>query len=151
MKFNFSATVSRLCAACLAFLGYSCSSEEVMYGPMVSIWDASWKISGSVTDQNGNVVSDASVRLANPDYSSNMFYYEETNVNSEGNYVVERESFMDKVKVICYPDDPALSADSTTVELKYVKDLEATNEKFLGHAEAIVNFKLKPKTDDNKK
>ncbi len=151
MKINFSAMLSRLCAVGLTVLGFGCSSDEpgddggmiCMYGTPTG----SWEVHGSVKTQKGDAVPDATIRVTLPEYDSDPNSMETAPTDAEGAYSVEGHSLIGKLKVVCVPDDPALDADSTEVVLKYKKDKNDKNSWYRGHADATVNFKLKPKQD----
>ena len=147
-KINFSALISRLCAMGVAFLGFGCSSSEegeliCMYGTPTG----SWEIRGSVTNQEGKSVAEATVRVTRPELDSDNHPMAEAETDNEGAYSIEDGYFVDRVKVVCVPEDPTLAADSTLVDLKYVKDRNDKNSWYIGHAEATVDFKLKSKSD----
>lgn len=141
-KLNFTAAVSRLCIAILAFLGYSCENNG---GDMYGTPTSTWEIKGEVTDEEIEPVADATVRVTLPNVNSTEFSLAETRTDENGEYLVAKhgESFS-SLKVVCIPDDPTLKADSTVVDLKY----SGGNKKDDwddGTAHAIVNFKLKKK------
>lgn len=148
-KINFSKTISQICAAGLALLGFGCSSDEpggggggvCMYGTPTGHWE----IRGAVTDQEGAPVTDAEIRVTNPNSNSFHNAIATTDTNSEGNYNVDDHFPHYQLKVVCVPKDPALDADSTLVDLKYIKENNIKNSWYVGHAEATVDFKLKPK------
>ena len=147
-KINFSALISRLCAMGVAFLGFGCSSSEegepiFMYGTPTG----SWEIRGSVSDQEGKSVAEATVRVTVPELDSDNHPMAEAETDNEGAYSIEDGHLVDRVKVVCVPEDPTLAADSTLVDLKYVKDRNDKTTWYRGHAEATVDFKLKPKSD----
>ncbi|MDE5882647.1 MAG: radical SAM-associated putative lipoprotein [Muribaculaceae bacterium] len=142
MKFNFSAMASHICAACLAFLGYSCGdNNEDMYGCPVG----EWEIKGNVTDEAGQIVSKATVKVTLPELDSGLYPIEETKLDDEGNYIIESGGIPDdSYKVVCIPDNQALSADSTIVKLHYVRDKKhRKNPWYVGSAKATVDFMLK--------
>lgn len=153
MKINFSAMVSRVCAVGLAILGFGCSSDDpgddgdliCMYGTPTG----SWEIHGSVKTQKGEEVKDATIRVSLPGYDSDPNSISTTDTDSEGAYTVEGHVLSNKLKVVCVPDNPALDADSTEIELKYKKDKNDKNSWYRGHAEAKVDFKLNPKANDD--
>ena len=149
MKINFSALISRLCAMGVAFLGFGCSSSEDGGGELICMYGTptgSWEIRGSVTNQEGKSVAEATVRVTVPELDSDNHPIAETETDN-GAYSIEEGYFVDRVKVVCVPEDPTLDADSTLVDLKYVKDRNDKNTWYIGHAEATVDFKLKPKSD----
>lgn len=147
MKINFSAIVSRLCAAGVTLLGFGCSSDEPGDGDVLLMYGSptgSWEIHGSVTTQDGKAVPDATIRVTLPQYDSDPNSITTTDTNTEGEYIAESNVLAGKLKVVCVPNDPALDADSTEVELRYKKDKDIKDSWYHGHAEAKVDFKLKP-------
>ncbi len=150
MRINFSAIVSRLCAAGMAILGFGCSSDEPGDGDVILMYGtptSSWEVHGSVKTQKGDVVPDATIRVTLPEYDSDPNSIETAPTDAEGAYSVMGHLMTQKLKVVCVPDDPSLDADSTEVTLKYEKDKNDKNSWYRGHADATVNFKLKPKQD----
>lgn len=144
MKVNFSKMVTRLCAAGLAMLGFGCSSEgPCMYGTPTG----SWEIHGSVTDQAGAAVADAEIRVAINNADSFPFSIATADTNVEGDYAIDGHTPYKKIKVVCIPNNPALNADSTLVDLKYQKDKKDNDSWYVGHAKAKVDFRLKPKKE----
>ena len=142
MKFNFSAMASHICVACLAFLGYSCGdNNEDMYGCPVG----EWEIKGSVTDEAGQIVSKATVKVTLPELDSDPYSAEKTKLDDEGNYIIESGGIpYDSYKVVCIPDNQDLSADSVVVKLHYMRDKKhKKNPWYVGSAKATVDFTLK--------
>ena len=87
---------------------------------------------------------DSTIRLTLPQYDSDPNSITTTDTNTEGEYIAESNVLAGKLKVVCVPNDPALDADSTEVELRYKKDKDIKDSWYHGHAEAKVDFKLKP-------
>lgn len=150
MRVNIPAIISRLCALCMGLLGFGCSSlnnePEDMYGTPTG----EWEIKGMVTDEAGKTVPDANIKVALPDEDSNRFSITTVETDDGGNYVVRDKEYgpYSCLKVVCIPEDPNLSSDSTIVKLKYVKDKDSkSNFWFIGKAEATVDFVLKPAED----
>lgn len=152
MKINFSAMISRLCAAGIAFLGFGCNSDEpeeggggeLMYGTPTG----SFEIHGSVSDPEGNEVPDAAIRVTFPDLDSDLYQIAVTQTDAQGQYSLIAHDITRKVKVVCVPEDPVLERDSTLVELVYKKEEFGNNMWYKGHAEATVEFKLKSKQNN---
>ena len=65
-KLIFTAAVSRLCIAILAFLGYSCENNG---GDMYGTPTGTWEIKGEVTDEEIEPVTDATVKVTLPNVS----------------------------------------------------------------------------------
>lgn len=152
MKVDFSAMISRVCAAGLAFLGFGCSSNDPGFGGgeiicMYGTPTGSWEIHGAVTDQAGNEIPEATVRVTLPDCDSDPYSLSVTETDAEGRYSLEGHNLANKLKVVCVPDDPVLESDSTIVDLEYKKDKKDKNGWYRGHAEATVEFRLKPKEE----
>lgn len=150
MRINITAAISRLCALCMGILGFGCSSDPdeplVMYGTPTG----DWEIKGTVTDEAGKAVSGASIIAAWPDYDSSLYPLAATETDTGGAYVVEEDGkvIITTLKIVCIPNDPTLSADSTVVELNYIKDKKQhDNFWYVGSAEATVDFVLKPADD----
>lgn len=143
-KLNLSAVVSRLCVAVLAFLGYSCDNNG---GDMYGTPTGTWEIKGEVTDQEATPVKNATIKLTIPSYNSSEFSFIEAQTNDGGEYYTSYRGPLEKeLKVVCIPDDPALEADSTIVDLKY-SGSNKKDEWYFGTAKATADFKLKKKED----
>lgn len=146
--FRISTLLSRLCAAGLALLGFGCASdtpdnpEICMYGTPIG----SFEIKGTVTDENNKPVANAEVRVTEPKLPSGVYSMATAKTDAQGNYTAQGTDFpLKNLKVVCLPGEGVLDADSTSVEVKYVKDKHDKNEWSSGKAEATVNFKLKKK------
>lgn len=145
--FRISTLLSRLCATGLAVLGFGCTSdtpdnpEICMYGTPIG----SFEIKGIVTDENNNPVANAEVRVTGPETPSGISSMATSNTDAKGTYNAIGAGIppYGKLKVVCLPGESVLDADSTSVEVKYVKDKHDKNEWSSGKAEATVNFKLK--------
>lgn len=147
---KLSTIISRVCAACLVFLGYSCGDSnggECMYGTP----RGDWEIKGRITDQAGQAVSNATIKVTIPEESSSYYSACTTTSDAQGDYVATYGNVdcYPRYKVVCLPDNPALRADSTVVDMHYVKDKKHKDDFwYMGHAEATVNFILKASTDE---
>lgn len=140
--------VSRLCAVCLAILGFSCSSSEdedeppCMYGTPLGTFE----IKGTVSTENGEEVSNATIRVAEPERKSEEFSISTTATGNKGGYVTKEKTFpYEKVKVVCLPDDKSLVADSVIIDLKYSRNSDNDNSWNVGHAKSTVDFTLRKK------
>ena len=149
-KFRFSAIISKLCVALMAFLGYSCDDkngggELLMYGcPM-----GRWEIKGEVTDEANEPVSEATVKVTLPDVNSTQFAFSEVKTDEAGLYSADGAETAGEFKVVCIPDDPALEPDSTVVRLVYSGG-NPNNMWDMGSASVTVNFKLKKSNKEEK-
>lgn len=145
--FNLSRFVSRVCAAGMALLGFSCSSDNpddipLMYGTPTGTFE----IKGKVTTDSGEDVADAVIKVTHKEIASNKFSIVSVKSNGEGAYTADGiYTPYDELKVVCEPSNKEFEADSTTVRMKYIKDESNTNSWNIGHAEATVNFTLKKK------
>ncbi len=152
MRINFSAIVSRLCAAGVTLLGFGCSTDgpdyddcgcgdgfQLMYGTPTG----SWKVHGSVKTQKGDNIDDSTIRITRPDTDSGSYSMYTTPTDAKGTYSVAGCGSAKELKVVCIPADPTLDADSIVIPLKYKKKGDSYS---LGHADATVNFKLKSKS-----
>lgn len=139
--FRISTLLSRLCATGLAVLGFGCASDNSdMYGTPIG----SFEIKGIVTDENNNPIGNAEVRVTAPELPSGVYSMATAKTDSQGNYTAQGTDLpLKNLKVVCLPGESLLNADSTSVEVKYVKDKHDKNEWNVGKAEATVNFKLK--------
>ncbi len=145
---KLSRIVSRVCVTVLAFFGYGCSNgdEPLMYGtPM-----GDWEIKGNVTDEAGKAVSNATIKVTRSTDDSGVYSICDTHSDDQGNYITTGGGIcFGRYKVVCLPDNPALRADSTLVDMHYVKDKKHKDDLwYTGHAEATVNFILKASTDE---
>ena len=150
-NFRFSAIVSKLCVALMAFLGYSCDDKDggddqlLMYGcPM-----GHWEIKGEVTDEANQPVSEATVKVTLPDVNSTQFAISEVKTDETGLYSADGAETAGEFKVVCIPDDPALEPDSTVVRLVYSGG-NPNNMWDMGSASVTVNFKLKKSNKEEK-
>ena len=146
---RLSTIISRLCAACLAFLGYSCNEKE--YLDMYGAPTGDWEIKGKVSDEAGQAVSNVAIKVTFPEEASDLYSIGMTRSDDQGDYVVTGDGLncFPMYKIVCIPDTPTLRADSTVVEMHYVKDKEHKDEfLYIGSAEATVNFILKAYTDE---
>lgn len=144
IKFGFSAIVSKLCVALMAFLGYGCSEQGdeplLMYGcPM-----GRWEIKGDVTDEEDVPVTDATVKITLPNVNSSGYALSEVRTDEAGFYTSTGGETAAEFKVVCIPDDPALKPDSTIVKLKYSGG-NPKNPWDMGSADVTVDFRLKKK------
>ena len=151
-KFSFQSLLTRICVGGLALLGFGCEEEgggeggECMYGTPVS----SFEIKGKVVTEDGNDVVGASVRVTDPQTPSGVYSYNVTKTGEDGTYISAYERFpsQNKAKVVCIPADPALEADSVTIDMKYNDNKHKNDPWYFGHADATVDFTLKKKKAD---
>lgn len=144
IKINVRTLIARLSAIGLAVLGFSCSDKEQpdMYGCPYG----EFEVKGEVVTEDNQVVEGATIRVTDPEISSDRYSFGTSTTNDEGKYEVEiKNALMDKAKVVCLPDNPALEADSVVVDVEYIKNKNDKDSWHLGEAEATVNFKLKNK------
>lgn len=151
MKLKKSTLFTRLCAAGLALLGFSCSSDEpeyigieLMYGTPTG----SFKIKGKVTSEDGKAVPGATIRVTPSDVPSGLWSYGEVVTGTGGEYEIKSSSAGYKdMKVVCLPSGVELDADSIVTEMEY-KGKDKDNIWYIGHADATVDFKLKKKSEE---
>lgn len=144
LSYKFSAFVSRICAACLPLLGFTCSSceSECMYGTPTGTFE----VKGEVTTKDGIKVANATVRITPPNQNSGVYSTASVTSDTDGAYTLQgEETSFDKMKVVCLPDDPTLEADSVIINMKYVKAKKDKDSWSSGHADASANFTLKQK------
>ncbi|MBP3299139.1 MAG: radical SAM-associated putative lipoprotein [Muribaculaceae bacterium] len=145
--FSLSAILARMCAACLALLGFGCSSDDkdpdvlCMYGTPTG----DYEIKGKVSNENGDPVSGASIRATDPHDHSGEFAHIKTVTGSDGSYSMARSGDNRMIMVVCTPADRSLEPDSVVVTLDFKGDAKGWN---LGHAEQTVDFTLKKKRSD---
>ena len=138
--FNHRLSFATIGSALLSLLGFSCTSEsEVMYGMPTG----DFEIKGAVTDEQGKEINHAEIRVTHPDVPSGIHRFGETSTDSKGNYEIKGHEFLPEMKVVCLPENDDLQPDSTIVKMNY-KDPDKHNSWDHGHAEATVNFTLKP-------
>lgn len=136
---NHRLSLTAIFSALLSLFGFSCCSEsEVMYGTPTG----DFEIKGAVTDEAGNEVRKAEIRVTYPDAPSGMFCLSDTSTDSKGHYKIKGHDFLPEVKVVCIPENTDLQSDSVIVKMKY-KDSDKQNSWYYGHAEATVDFTLK--------
>lgn len=141
-KVNISSLLTRICAAGVALLGFnSCANEECMYGTPYGTFE----IKGSVTTENGEAVDNASIRFADPNAPSGLYPYDTSSTNNRGDYEIKGHGFYPDLKVVCVPENEALEADSVVVNMDYISKSKKKDPWDSGHAEKIVDFKLKNK------
>lgn len=143
-RLNIQSLLTRLCAAGMAILGFGCCNNEplCMYGTPTGTFE----IKGKVTSEENNSAADAVVRITRPDINSGVYSVAETKTSDNGEYVAKGEVILlDKAKVVCLPDNPALEPDSVVIELKYNDTGHEDSHWDIGHADAVVDFKLKKK------
>lgn len=144
-RLNIQSLLTRLCTVGMAILGFGCSSNDeplCMYGTPTGTFE----IKGKVISEDNNSTADAIVKITRPDLNSGVYSLYETKTTGNGEYAVKgKEILLDKAKVVCLPDDPALEPDSVVIDLKY--DDTGHDDSFWdnGHADATVDFKLKKK------
>lgn len=140
-----SSLLSKLCAACLAVLGYSCSSSEApdMYGTPVG----DFEIKGAVTTEDDEAVENAEIRVTPAGTPSGLYTLSSTQTDKKGNYQVEERFWGSELKVVCIPHNLNIEADSVIVRLDYKHDgiHEEKDAWYEGFAQETVNFKLKNK------
>lgn len=93
---TISRYVSRLCAVCLALLGFSCSSSDneeesdmiCMYGTPTGTFE----IKGKVSTEDGAEVANATIRVTRPDIKSEEYSMSTTATGADGGYVVKGET-----------------------------------------------------------
>lgn len=146
---KISSLISKLCAACLAVLGYSCSSSsEEEYMCMYGMPVGDFEIKGSVTNEDGEAVENAAIRVTFAKAPSELSTLFSTQTDKEGNYKIEERFWSSELKVVCVPNNSTNEADSVIVKLDYKHDgiHEDKDEwMYIGFAEETVNFKLKKK------
>lgn len=130
----------------LTLLGFGCDNNgEVMYGTPIG----SFEIKGSVTDENGNEIEGAAIKVTVPDMPSGVYSFAKGETDGMGQYSVDGETIpYDKMKVVCIPANENLEADSTVVDMKYVRDKHNSDDWNEGHADATVDFKLKKRENN---
>ena len=149
IKKHISSFLTNICSVLLSFLGFSCSSSPddpgypdypLMYGTPTG----SFEIKGAVTDENGEDVVNAEIRVcphSEPSYLTNLT--DKTGAN--GNYTISSHGILHMAKVVCIPEQGDLEPDSVVVELEY-KDTDKYDDTwYRGHAEKTVDFILKSK------
>lgn len=147
---NVTSMFSRLCLAFMALLGFSsCDSgdEPLMYGMPTS----SFESKGMVTDEKGNPVEGAEIRLTDKHYHSGVSSFATARSGADGRYQMDG-TFMgaDSVKVVCIPFDDSLQPDSVVVEAELIHDKKYEKKYsdaflYLGHLSITADFKLKRK------
>ena len=143
INYRFSALLTAICSSLLSLLGFSCSSPEDtpdMYGMPTG----NFEIKGAVTDEAGDKVTGAQIRVTDPQIPSGVYSLQTTTTNADGLYLTEGESYAAlELKVVCIPSNPELEADSVIVKLNYNKD--NADSWYVGYAKETVDFKLKSK------
>lgn len=151
LKSNLLALFSRICAALLALLGYGCASKEepdipLMYGSPTG----SFEIKGTVTNEEGAPISDAVIRVADPNVPSDLWSIARAVTNNIGlYYVTDRYTPVDNLKIVCIPIGNIYAPDSITVPVTY--SFDETHEPdvwYSGHVDLTVDFKLKKKQEE---
>ncbi len=143
---NLRSVTSRVCVACLALLGFSCSDDDepqCMYGTPT----AEFEIKGAVTTEDGKPVPDAEVRVAARQVPSDIGAFKRDTTETDGAYSLKGYlggSPEATLKIVCVPGDDSLAADSVEVKLTKVKDGDSFWD--TGKGEATVDFRLKKKT-----
>ena len=129
-----------ICSSLLTLMGFSsCSDNEVMYGMPFG----SFEIKGTVTDENGNCIENAEIRVTLPEQSSGIESFGSTRTGYDGNYAIRKNEWSGRLKVVCIPAQTEFQPDSVIADMNY-KGSHGEWDK--GHAEKKVNFRLK-KTD----
>lgn len=136
--FNHRLSISTICYTFLSLFGFSCSSEQCMYGTPIG----DFEIKGAVTDEAGKEVHKAEIRVTYPDTPSGIYCFKETSTDSKGNYEINGYEYLTEMKVVCIPENTDLQPDSVIVKMNY-KDADKHDPWDRGHAEATVNFTLK--------
>ncbi|MDE5996979.1 MAG: radical SAM-associated putative lipoprotein [Muribaculaceae bacterium] len=137
--FSRRLSLSTICSSFLTLLGFSsCSESAVMYGMPTG----DFVVRGAVTDENGNEVRNAEIRVTHPEVPSGIFCLGESTTDSKGNYEIKGNEFLTEIKVVCIPETSDLKPDSVNVKMKY-KDADKHDSWDYGHADATVNFTLK--------
>lgn len=148
-NFNFMGVVSRICGVLLAVLGFGCSSSDGPDGPlMYGTPTGSFEIKGHVMSEDGKAVEKATMRVTDPQIPSGVYSSATAYTDFEGNYMVAGTCFLDKMKVVCIPDDNRLEPDSVEVELKFIRDKDDENIWYMGKATATVDFNLKKRAEE---
>lgn len=145
IKKNISSFLTGICSVLLSLLGFGCSSspDEPDYPLMYGMPTGSFEIKGAVTDENGNDVENATIRVTPPDYDSYLTNLTDK-TDAEGNYSISSSGILRSAKVVCIPQQSSLEADSIIVELDY-KNWDKSDGWYRGHAEKTVDFILKSK------
>lgn len=142
---RISAFLTSICSVLLSFLGFSCSSspEEPDYPLMYGMPNGRFEIKGSVTDEEGNDIEDAEIRVTGPRYPSYLSNLIAV-TDAKGDYEIKSFGLPDSLKVVCIPVQNNLEPDSVVIKMEY-KDADKNDAWDRGHATATVNFKLKEK------
>ncbi len=134
---RISTILSSICSSLLALLGFSsCSNNELMYGTPFG----SFEMKGSVTDDSGKPISEAEIRVTYTDMPSGVFSIGSIHTEHNGTYALKENEWASSLKVVCIPHQTDLQPDSVIVDMNYKG---ADGEWYKGHAEEIVDFKLK--------
>lgn len=147
IKRHLSSFLTGICSTVLSLLGFSCSSDPgdtpLMYGMPTGYFE----IKGAVTDQAGNDVPHAEIRVTYSDAPSGIYRFGETFTDSNGKYDINAHEYLQKIKIVCIPDDSNLQPDSVIVKMNY-KAPDKHDPWYFGHAEETVDFKLKFKISE---
>ena len=146
IKRHISSFLTGICSALLSLLGFSCSSSpnEPDYPVMYGMPTGSFEIKGAVTDENGEDIENAEIRVCpsdEPSYLTNLT----GKTDADGNYTISAPGILRKAKVVCIPEKNSLEPDSVVVELEYKDKDKYDNSWYMGHAEKTVDFILKSK------
>lgn len=146
--------MSRACAFAMTVLGItSCADSTAPDDPMICMYGTptgSFEIKGAVTAEGSDApVGDAVITLKSSQEGLLLLPPAET--DTKGEYRLEGIGFpAEKVRVVCTPpEESGLDADSTDVELKFIKDDKTESVWYLGNAKSTVNFKLKAKKTED--
>ncbi|MDE6561795.1 MAG: radical SAM-associated putative lipoprotein [Muribaculaceae bacterium] len=146
IKKHLSSFLTGICSVLLSLLGFSCSSsqEEPDYPCMYGMPTGSFEIKGTVTDENGEDVVNAEIRVCphtEPSYLTNLT----DKTDAVGNYTISSHNILHMAKVVCIPEQGDLEPDSIVVELEYKDRDKYADTWYRGHAEKNVDFILKSK------
>ncbi|MDO4336153.1 MAG: radical SAM-associated putative lipoprotein [Bacteroidales bacterium] len=148
---NVTSMFTRLCLAFMALLGFSScdsSGEPLMYGMPTS----SFESKGKVTDEKGNPVEGAEIRLTDEYAHSGVSSFATARSGADGSYLMDG-SFSDMAhsfKVVCIPLDDSLQPDSVLIDVEPIHDKKYEKKYsdvflYCGHYSITADFKLKKK------
>lgn len=128
-------------------LGCTSEEEDDLYICTEPLDSYSFTIDGTVITEDGDRVTNATIKVKYNDLSSYNYVLSEEGTNQEGNFMLTGESVrVDTYKVVCIPDDPALESDSIIVEAKNTfQRYDPERNTNYGVSEATADFKLRVK------
>ncbi len=141
-----STLLKLICTGGMAMLGFACSNSDEPNSCMYGTPYSEFEIKGSVVDEDGQAVENATVIVTEKNVSSDKLQYGKAASSADGTFNIVNTcgGSAAELKVVCTPHDSKLEADSMVIATQSVST-EKPNSWYMGLYHATVNFVLKKK------